>query len=69
MNGFHEENRLAYSTYSEAGGGGKTTTAANLAVAHARAGLNLQHLDEAEVHLEEWGYGMTFGRIAMVHAC
>ena len=30
---------LAYSTYSEAGGGGKTTTAANLAVAHARAGL------------------------------
>ncbi|WP_049912808.1 ParA family protein [Halococcus thailandensis] len=31
---------LAYSTYSEAGGVGKTTTAANLAVAHARAGLN-----------------------------
>jgi cellulose biosynthesis protein BcsQ len=30
---------LAYSTYSEAGGVGKTTTAANLAVAHARAGL------------------------------
>ncbi|MEF8825353.1 MAG: ParA family protein, partial [Halapricum sp.] len=29
---------LAYSTYSEAGGVGKTTTAANLAVAHARAG-------------------------------
>jgi cellulose biosynthesis protein BcsQ len=31
---------LTYSTYSEAGGVGKTTTAANLAVAHARAGLN-----------------------------
>lgn len=30
---------LAYSTYSEAGGVGKTTAAANLAVAHARAGL------------------------------
>lgn len=30
---------LSYSTYSEAGGVGKTTTAANLAVAHARAGL------------------------------
>lgn len=30
---------LAYSTYSEAGGVGKTTTAANLAVAHARGGL------------------------------
>lgn len=30
---------LAYSTYSEAGGVGKTTIAANLAVAHARAGL------------------------------
>jgi len=30
---------LAYSTYSEAGGVGKTTTAVNLAVAHARAGL------------------------------
>lgn len=30
---------LAYSTYSEAGGVGKTATAANLAVAHARAGL------------------------------
>ncbi|MFC4540373.1 ParA family protein [Halosolutus amylolyticus] len=30
---------LAYSTYSEAGGVGKTSTAANLAVAHARAGL------------------------------
>jgi cellulose biosynthesis protein BcsQ len=30
---------LAYATYSEAGGVGKTTTAANLAVAHARAGL------------------------------
>ena len=32
---------LAYTTYSEAGGVGKTTTAANLAVAHARAGLNV----------------------------
>lgn len=32
-------NMLAYTTYSEAGGVGKTTTAANLAVAHARAGL------------------------------
>lgn len=30
---------LTYSTYSEAGGVGKTTTAANLAAAHARAGL------------------------------
>lgn len=30
---------LAYSTYSEAGGVGKTSIAANLAVAHARAGL------------------------------
>lgn len=30
---------LAYSTYSEAGGVGKTSVAANLAVAHARAGL------------------------------
>jgi cellulose biosynthesis protein BcsQ len=35
----HEQYMLAYSTYSEAGGVGKTTTAANLAVAHARAGL------------------------------
>jgi len=31
---------LSYSTYSEAGGVGKSTLAANLAVAHARAGLN-----------------------------
>lgn len=30
---------LAYTAYSEAGGVGKTTAAANLAVAHARAGL------------------------------
>ncbi|WP_224270954.1 hypothetical protein [Haloprofundus salinisoli] len=22
--------------------------------------VGLEHLDEAEVHLEEWGYGMTF---------
>lgn len=36
----HVQGMLAYSTYSEAGGVGKTTTAANLAVAHARAGLN-----------------------------
>ena len=36
----HGQSMLAYSTYSEAGGVGKTTTAANLAVAHARAGLN-----------------------------
>ncbi len=34
-----EDVMLAYSTYSEAGGVGKTTIAANLAVAHARAGL------------------------------
>ena len=39
MDAIHEENMLAYSTYSEAGGVGKTTIAANLAVAHARAGL------------------------------
>lgn len=39
MDAIHEGNMLAYSTYSEAGGVGKTTTAANLAVAHARAGL------------------------------
>lgn len=32
---------LAYTTYSEAGGVGKTTSAANLAVAHARAGLDV----------------------------
>lgn len=31
---------LAYTTYSQAGGVAKTTTAANLAVAHARAGLD-----------------------------
>lgn len=34
-------NMLAYTTYSEAGGVGKTTTATNLAVAHARAGLDV----------------------------
>jgi cellulose biosynthesis protein BcsQ len=39
MEGVHEQTMLAYSTYSEAGGVGKTTTAANLAAAHARAGL------------------------------
>lgn len=32
---------LSYTTYSEAGGVGKTTLAANLAVAHARAGLDV----------------------------
>jgi cellulose biosynthesis protein BcsQ len=32
---------LAYTTYSEAGGVGKSTCAANLAVAHARAGLDV----------------------------
>lgn len=39
MNGVDEYHMLAYSTYSEAGGVGKTTVASNLAVAHARAGL------------------------------
>lgn len=39
MDATHGVSMLAYSTYSEAGGVGKTTTAANLAVAHARAGL------------------------------
>jgi cellulose biosynthesis protein BcsQ len=39
MEDTNEVSMLAYSTYSEAGGVGKTTTAANLAVAHARAGL------------------------------
>jgi cellulose biosynthesis protein BcsQ len=39
MGAAHGVDMLAYSTYSEAGGVGKTTTAANLAVAHARAGL------------------------------
>jgi len=39
MDVHNDETMLAYSTYSEAGGVGKTTTAANLAVAHARAGL------------------------------
>jgi len=32
---------LSYTTYSEAGGVGKTTSAATLAVAHARAGLDV----------------------------
>jgi cellulose biosynthesis protein BcsQ len=32
---------LSYTTYTEAGGVGKTTLAANLAVAHARAGLDV----------------------------
>ena len=40
MHDGHAQYMLAYSTYSEAGGVGKTTTAANLAVAHARAGLD-----------------------------
>jgi cellulose biosynthesis protein BcsQ len=39
MDASNEQHMLAYSTYSEAGGVGKTTVAANLAVAHARAGL------------------------------
>ncbi len=39
MDAIHDVSMLAYSTYSEAGGVGKTTTAANLAAAHARAGL------------------------------
>lgn len=44
---------LTYSTYSEAGGVGKTTTAANLAVAHARAGLDVLviPLDQQEGNL------------------
>ena len=40
MKATNKDHMLAYSTHSEAGGVGKTTTAANLAVAHARAGLN-----------------------------
>lgn len=32
---------IAYTVYSEGGGVGKTTTSANLATAHARAGLNV----------------------------
>jgi len=39
MNASSGLNMLSYSTYSEAGGVGKTTIASNLAVAHARAGL------------------------------
>lgn len=44
---------LTYCTYSEAGGVGKTTNAANLAVAHARAGLDvlLIGLDQQEGNL------------------
>jgi len=44
---------LAYTTYSEAGGVGKTTAAANLAVAHARAGLKplVIPLDQQEGNL------------------
>ena len=44
---------LAYTTYSEAGGVGKTTSAANLAVAHARAGLKplVIPLDQQEGNL------------------
>jgi cellulose biosynthesis protein BcsQ len=34
-------NMLSYAVYSEAGGVGKTTMTANLAVAHARAGLDV----------------------------
>lgn len=36
---------ITYTTYSEAGGVGKTTTAVNLAVAHARAGLDVLCID------------------------
>ena len=36
-----ERNMLSYAIYSEAGGVGKTTLTANLAVAHARAGLDV----------------------------
>lgn len=44
---------LTYTTYSEAGGTGKTTSAANLAVAHARAGLDVLviPLDQQEGNL------------------
>jgi cellulose biosynthesis protein BcsQ len=44
---------LGYTTYSEAGGVGKTTSAANLAVAHARAGLDVLviPLDQQEGNL------------------
>lgn len=44
---------LTYTTYSEAGGVGKTTAAANLAVAHARAGLKplVIPLDQQEGNL------------------
>ena len=44
---------LAYTTYSEAGGVGKTTSAANFGVAHARAGLKtlLIPLDQQEGNL------------------
>lgn len=35
----HHSGMLSYTTYAESGGAGKTTTASNLAVAHARAGL------------------------------
>jgi cellulose biosynthesis protein BcsQ len=36
---------ITYTTYSEAGGVGKTTTAANLAVAHARRGRDVLCID------------------------
>lgn len=36
-----ERHMLSYAVYSEAGGVGKTTLSANLAVAHARAGLDV----------------------------
>ncbi len=40
-----EEDMLAYTTYSEAGGVGKTTLAGNLAVAHQRQDLDVLAID------------------------
>lgn len=58
---------LTYSTYSEAGGVGKTTTAANLAVAHSRAGLDvlLIPLDQQEGNLSRL-FGVDDDRAADV---
>jgi cellulose biosynthesis protein BcsQ len=59
---------LSYSTYSEAGGVGKTTTAANLAVAHARAGLDVLvvPLDQQEGDLSRL-FGVDENRAADVN--